>query len=75
MNRKKYERKHWGNTTREEIEKLHYPIWWEIDEGVITISDKRGISLSENHLVYTTELSFIQNEISEMKFGGEILII
>ena len=46
MSRKKYERKHWGNTTREEIEKLHYPIWWQIEEGKIVISDRRGKELS-----------------------------
>ena len=75
MSRKKYERKHWGNTTREEIEKLHYPIWWQIEEGEIVINDRRGKNLSKKHLVYTTELGFIQDQISEMKFQGEILCV
>jgi hypothetical protein len=75
MKRKKYEQKSWLNTTREEIEKDHYPIWWEIDEGVITITDKRGRKLSKNHMVYTNELSFIQEEISRMTFQGEILCV
>ena len=75
MKRKKYERKHWGNTTREEIEKEHYPIYWEVTDGEIIIENRRGEKLSKHHLVYTTEITFIQERIGECDYSGEICCV
>ena len=75
MSRKKYERKDWSNTTREEIEKEHYPITWAIEDNEIKIWNRFGKQLSKRNLVYTTEITFIQNEISTMRFSGEICIV
>jgi len=75
MKRKKYERKHWDNTTREEIEKEHYPIYWEVTDGEIIIENRRGEKLSKHHLVYTTEITFIQERIGECDYSGEICCV
>jgi len=74
-NRKKYERRSWNNTTRDELEKAHYPINWAIEDDEIKVWNRFGKQLSKRNLVYTTEETFIQNEISEMKFSGEICIV
>jgi len=60
---------------REELQKKHYPIWWEIKDSEIQISNRLGKKLSNKHIVYQTELSFIQDEIAEMRFSGEICLI
>ena len=75
MKRKKYERKHWDNTTREEIENEHYPIYWKINNDEISITNRRGKKLSKHHLVYTTEITFIKERIGECNFSGEICCV
>ena len=55
------------------MNKKHYPIWWEIKDNEIKITDFNGKNLPENHEVYQAELSFIQDRISEMEFSGEIV--
>ena len=58
---------------RKKMNKKHYPIWWEIKDNEIKITDFNGKNLPENHEVYQAELSFIQDRISEMEFSGEIV--
>ena len=60
---------------RKKMNKKHYPIWWEIKDNEIKITDFNGKNLLENHEVYQAELSFIQDRISEMEFSGEIAIM
>jgi len=60
---------------RKELQKKHYPIWWEVKDNKIEISNRLGKKLSNKHIVYKTELSFIQDEIAAMKFSGEICLI
>ena len=57
---------------RQILEERHYPITWEISESEICITDYYNKKLSKNHEVYQHELNFIQEEISSMKFSGEI---
>ena len=57
---------------RQILEERHYPINWEISDGEICITDYYNKKLSKDHDVYQHELSFIKEEISSMRFSGEI---
>ena len=50
-----------------------YPIIWWIEGQNIIMQDNNGKILKEKDNVYKSEINFIQDEISEMKFEGEIL--
>jgi len=58
---------------RSEMNEKHYPIYWEIKNNEIKITDINNKELTEDHEVYQAELSFIQDRISEMEFSGEIV--
>jgi len=58
---------------RSEMNEKHYPIYWEIKNNEIKITDINNKKLTEDHEVYQAELSFIQDRISEMEFSGEIV--
>lgn len=55
------------------LKKNHYPINWWIEEGDIIIQDKNGNVIDSDNNIYKSEIDFIQNEISEMRFYGEIV--
>ena len=54
------------------IKEDYYPINWWIEEGDIIIQDKNGNVIDSDNIIYKSEIEFIQNEISEMTFYGEI---
>ena len=58
---------------RIKMNKKHYPIYWEIKDNEIEITDINNKKLLKDHEVYQAELSFIQDRISEMEFSGEIV--
>ena len=60
--------------SNKQLEKLHYPIWCEIKEGNIEIWDTHDKELNSEHLVYTREEDFIQEQISEGIYQGTIEI-
>ena len=60
--------------SNKQLEKLHYPIWWEIKEGNIEIWDTHNKELNSEHLVYTREEDFIQEQISAGIYQGTIEI-
>jgi len=60
---------------RSEMNKKHYPIYWKIEDNQIKITDINNKELPKDHEVYQAELSFIQDQISEMKFSGEIVMM
>ena len=60
---------------RSAMNKKHYPIEWEIKDNEIKITDVNNKELPKNHEVYESELSFIQDRISEMEFSGEIIMM
>ena len=57
------------------MNKKHYPIYWKIEDNQIKITDINNKELPKDHEVYQAELSFIQDQISEMKFSGEIVMM
>jgi hypothetical protein len=60
---------------RLEMTKKYYPIYWEIKDDEIEITDINNKKLSKDHEVYQAELNFIQDRISEMEFSGEIVMM
>jgi len=54
------------------IKENYYPINWWIEDGDIIIEDKNGNVIDSDNIIYKSEIEFIQNEISEMTFYGEI---
>ncbi len=60
---------------RAEMSEKHYPIFWEIRDNEIQITDVNDKKLPKDHEVYQAELSFIRDRISEMEFSGEIAMM
>ena len=50
-----------------------YPIIWWIEGQNVIMQDKNGETIKEEDSIYKAEIDFIKNEISEMRFEGEIL--
>lgn len=58
------------------LEEKYYPINWEIANGVIEIYCKNGKLLPSDHKLYSTEASFIQEQIKDYGlYEGEICCI
>ena len=51
-----------------------YPIWWEIDEGEVSIwTNDNKEPISKDHAIYKKEINFIQEQISKYHiYQGEI---
>jgi|9_EtaG_2_1085328.scaffolds.fasta_scaffold03379_10 hypothetical protein len=56
----------------ETIIEKHYPIIWWIEGNQILIQNKKGKTIYSDHIIYQREIDFIQNQICEMTFRGEI---
>ncbi len=56
----------------EKIINKHYPIKWWIEGDQILIQDKNSKLIYSDHIIYQREIDYIQNQICEMTFRGEI---
>ena len=51
-----------------------YPIWWEIEEGEVSIwTNDNKEPISKHHVIYKKEINFIREQISKYHiYQGEI---